>query len=93
MNLDNLVGISLEKITPDKDTLQRLHEAAMRSLQDAQLEGISLENSVGRARVCFFRLVRRGVTTRHSHSLQGGNNEAGRAEKGAIGCVALSPIR
>jgi len=43
MNLDNLVGISLEKITPDKDTLQRLHEAAMRSLQDAQLQGISQE--------------------------------------------------
>jgi len=31
-----------------------------------------------------------GVTMRHSHSLQGGNNEAGRVEKGAIGCVALS---
>ena len=26
-----------------------------------------------------------GVTTRHSHSLQGGNNAAGRVEKGAIG--------
>jgi len=31
-----------------------------------------------------------GVTTRHSYSLQGGNNEAGRVEKGAIGCVALN---
>ena len=56
-------------------------------------DAFNLENSVGRARVCFFRLVRRGVTTRHSHSLQGGNNEAGRVEKGAIGCVAPSPIR
>ena len=43
MNLDKLVGISLEKITPDKNTLQRLHEAAARSLQDAQLKGISDE--------------------------------------------------
>jgi len=34
-----------------------------------------------------------GVPRRHSHSLQGGNNEAGRVEKGAIGCVARSPVR
>jgi len=32
-----------------------------------------------------------GVPTRHSHSLQGGNNAVGRVEKGAIGREALSP--
>jgi len=43
--------------------------------------------------VCVFRLVQQGVTTPHSHSLQGGSNEAGRVEKCAIGCVALPSIQ
>ena len=43
MGLDNLEGKTLERITPDAATLQRLHEAAQRSLQDAQLPGISTE--------------------------------------------------
>jgi len=29
MNLDNLVGISLEKITPDKDTLQQFSRSSL----------------------------------------------------------------
>lgn len=43
MGLDNLEGKTLERIKPDSATLQRLREAAQRSLQDAQLPGISTE--------------------------------------------------
>lgn len=34
MGLDNLIGISLEPITPDATTIQRLLSAAQRNIQD-----------------------------------------------------------
>jgi hypothetical protein len=43
MTLDNLVGSSLENVTPDREAVQRLLEAAERSLNDAQLSGLSAE--------------------------------------------------
>lgn len=43
MTLDNLVGSSLEKVTPDREAVQRLLEAAARSLADAKLPGLSAE--------------------------------------------------
>lgn len=44
MGLDNLIGISLEPITPDATTIQRLLSAAQRNIQDAQVVEISAEN-------------------------------------------------
>lgn len=44
MTLDNLLGMSLEKITPDPLTIRRLLEAAQRNLQDAKLVQLSNEN-------------------------------------------------
>lgn len=41
--MDNLVGSTLETITPDCESVQRLLEAAERSLRDAQLPGLSAE--------------------------------------------------
>lgn len=41
--MDNLVGSTLETITPDRESVQRLLEAAERSLRDAQLPGLSAE--------------------------------------------------
>lgn len=43
MTLDNLVGSTLETVAPDRESVQRLLEAAERSLRDAQLPGLSAE--------------------------------------------------
>jgi hypothetical protein len=44
MGLDNLVGISLEEITPDTATIKRLLSAAERNISDARVLEISAEN-------------------------------------------------
>lgn len=43
MTLDNLVGLSLEKIEMDEAAVRRLLDAAALSLRDAQLDGLSPE--------------------------------------------------
>ncbi len=45
---------------------------------------VSLETSVGRVRVCVWRVVWQGATTRHGRSLQGGATQPG----GALGVQA-----
>ena len=44
MTLNNLVGISLERIEPDGATIRRLLEAAARNIADAQVTMVSAEN-------------------------------------------------
>lgn len=44
MTLENLLGISLDAIQPDKGQVARLLAAAERNIQDAQLHGLSAEN-------------------------------------------------
>jgi len=44
MSLDNLVGISLEKVEPDSQTIRRLLQAAERNIADAHVEAVSHEN-------------------------------------------------
>lgn len=44
MSLDNLVGISLEKIEPDEQTIARLLQAAERNITDAHITEVSQEN-------------------------------------------------
>jgi hypothetical protein len=44
MTLKNLLGISLDAITPDKAQLAKLLAAAQRNIADAQLKGLSTEN-------------------------------------------------
>ncbi|MEY2342052.1 hypothetical protein AB4090_08080 [Acidithiobacillus sp. IBUN Pt1247-S3] len=44
MSLDNLVGISLEKIKPDAVVIRRLMSAAQRNIADAHMMEISAEN-------------------------------------------------
>lgn len=44
MGLDNLIGLSLEQITPDGATIRRLLAAAERNITDAQVTQISAEN-------------------------------------------------
>ena len=44
MTLDNLLGMSLERVQSDPLTIQRLLEAAKRNIKDAQVEAVSNEN-------------------------------------------------
>ena len=44
MTLDNLIGISLEKITPHKDAINRLLYAAERNIVDSKIDLVSTEN-------------------------------------------------
>ena len=44
MTLKNLLGISLDAITPDKAHVAKLVAAAERNIGDAQLQGLSTEN-------------------------------------------------
>lgn len=44
MSLDNLIGISLEKITPDSNSIQKLITAAERNIADAHIKEVSAEN-------------------------------------------------
>ena len=44
MTLKNLLGISLDAITPDKAHVAKLIAAAERNIADAQLQGLSTEN-------------------------------------------------
>jgi len=44
MSLNNLVGISLEIIEPDKLSIQRLLRAAIRNIADSHIEAVSQEN-------------------------------------------------
>jgi hypothetical protein len=44
VTLDNLIGISLEKITPHQDAINRLLHAAERNIVDSKIDLVSLEN-------------------------------------------------
>lgn len=44
MTLNNLVGVNIERISPDKKAIIRLLKAAERNIVDAQVEAISAEN-------------------------------------------------
>jgi len=44
MTLDNLIGISLEKITPHSDAIKRLLHAAERNIGDSKIDLVSAEN-------------------------------------------------
>jgi hypothetical protein len=43
MGLQNLVGISLERVTPVKETVKRLLDAAARHIADAKVRAVSAE--------------------------------------------------
>ena len=44
MSLENLLGISLERIEADSLAIQRLVEAAKRNIKDSQITAVSNEN-------------------------------------------------
>ncbi|MDT8309938.1 MAG: hypothetical protein RQ732_00690 [Methylophaga sp.] len=63
MSLDNLLGISLERITPDETSIQRLLDAANRNLQDAKVDTISAENRFDAAYKAIMQLANAALQT------------------------------
>jgi hypothetical protein len=47
MGLQNLVDISLEQVTPVKETVKRLLDAAARHIADAKVQAISVVRRIG----------------------------------------------
>ena len=58
VSLDNLVGISLEKINVEADTIQRLLTAAKKNIHDAKVQQISLENRFDAAYKAIMQLAK-----------------------------------
>ena len=64
MGLQNLVGISLEQITPAKETIKRLLEAAARHIADAKVDAVSAETRFTSAHTAIRMLADVGL---HAH--------------------------
>jgi hypothetical protein len=64
MGLQNLVGISLEQVTPVKETVKRLLNAAERHIADAQVQAISPETRFSSAYTAIRMLADVGL---HAH--------------------------
>ena len=64
MSLENLVGVSLEKITPAKQTIRRLLDGASRHITDAQVATISAETRFASAYTAIRMLADAGL---HAH--------------------------
>jgi hypothetical protein len=64
VGLQNLVGISLEQITPAPDTIKRLLDAAARHIADAKVDAISGETRFASAYTAIRMLADVGL---HAH--------------------------
>jgi hypothetical protein len=64
MSLQNLLGISLEQITPQKDTVRRLLDGAARHIADAKVKAISAETRFSSAYTAIRMLAVVGL---HAH--------------------------
>lgn len=57
MSLDNLIGISLEKIEPDAPSINKLISAAKRNISDAHIKAVSFENQFDAAYKAIMQLA------------------------------------
>ncbi len=64
MSLENLVGVSLEKVTPARQTVRRLLEGASRHIADAKVSQVSAETRFGSAYTAVRILADAGL---HAH--------------------------
>jgi hypothetical protein len=64
MSLRNLLGMSLEQITPDKETVRRLLDAVERQIADAQVKAVSAETRFSSAYTAIRMLADIGL---HAH--------------------------
>jgi len=77
MSLDNLVGISLEKLEPDSTSIARLLAAARRNITDATIMAVSPENRFDAAYKAIMQLANaslqangfRTLTSRPGHHM------------------------
>jgi hypothetical protein len=67
MSLRNLVGISLEQITPHKETVGRLLDGAGRHIADAKVSAVSAETRFGSAYTAIRMLADVGL---HAHGFR-----------------------
>jgi hypothetical protein len=61
MSLENLVGVSLERLTPAKQTVQRLLAGASRHIADAKVDRISMETRFSSAYTAIRMLADAGL--------------------------------
>lgn len=78
MGLRNLVGVSLDEITPSRQTLRRLLDGAARHVADAKVKAISAETRFSAAYTAIRMLADAGL---HAHgyrtlSSRAGNHQA-----------------
>ena len=64
MSLQNLVGVSLETITPSKQTIRRLRVGAARHIANAKVKAVSAETRFGSAYTAIRMLADVGL---HAH--------------------------
>src|SRR5438552_136710 len=67
MSLRNLLGTSLEQITPDRDSVRRLLEAAKRQIADAKVAAVSTETRFSSAYSAIRMLADVGL---HAHGFR-----------------------
>ena len=61
MSLQNLVGVSLETVTPSKQTIRRLLEGVARHIADAKVKTVSAETRFGSAYIAIRMLADVGL--------------------------------
>lgn len=64
MSLRNLVGVSVETITPSRQNVRRLLDGAVRHIADAKVKGISAETRFGSAYTVLRMIADAGL---HAH--------------------------
>lgn len=69
MTLDNLLGLTLEKLTPDPLAIKRLLDAASRNLQDARIAQLSNENRFDAAYKAIMQVANAALQTRGYRTL------------------------
>ena len=83
MSLENLVGASLEKITPARQTIRRLLDGASRRIADAKVTKISAETRFGSAYTALRMLADAGL---HAHGYRTLTSKPGHHQT-AIQCL------
>lgn|SRR5690606_19620271 len=69
MGLNNLLGISLERVEPDADIIERLLRAARRNIADSQQSTISAENRFDAAYKAIMQLANASLQARGYRTL------------------------
>jgi hypothetical protein len=90
MTLQNLLGISLDAITPDRDTVAKLLAAADRNLADAQLAGLSAENRFDAAYKAIMQLA---MVALHANGYRTLTSRPGHHQTANLSSSAATPPR